>query len=74
MQAGFNALAQTAAEGARPILHAALSPDAEPGGYYGPCCWGETRGRPAASAVATQARSAEDCARLWDESVALVDG
>ena len=71
MQAGFNAMGQAASEGARPILYAALDPGAQPGGYYGPCCWGETRGHPTASRIMPQASNAADNARLWDVSETL---
>ncbi len=72
MQWGFNTLGQSAADGARPLLFAALDPAAEPGGYYGPCCWGETRGRPTASKIMPQAMDDAACARLWDASEALL--
>ena len=72
MQAGFNALGQPAAEGAQPLLFAALDAGAVGGGYYGPCCWGETRGKPAVARVMPQARDTGDCARLWEVSEGLV--
>lgn len=72
MQAGFNAVGQSAAEGARPLLYAALDAGAVGGGYYGPCCWGETRGKPAVARVMPQARDLGDCARLWEVSEGLV--
>ena len=68
MQAGFNTLAQSAANGALPELYAALDPGARPGGYYGPCCLNETRGRPTPSRIMPQARVAADSARLWEMS------
>lgn len=71
MQAGFNALGQSAAQGALPELYAALDPGARPGGYYGPCCLNETRGRPTPSLIMPQARSEADRARLWEMSEAL---
>lgn len=71
MQAGFSMLGQSAAAGARPLLFAALDAGAEPGGYYGPCCLWETRGRPTRSVVMPQARDAAACARLWDVSAEL---
>ena len=70
-QAGFNALGQPAAAGAKPILYAALDDQARPGGYYGPCCWGETRGAPAAARIMPRATRSADLARLWRESEAL---
>ena len=71
MQAGFNALGQSAADGALPILYAALDTAAVPGGYYGPCCWNETRGRPTASKIMPQAQDALARAQLWQASEAL---
>jgi NAD(P)-dependent dehydrogenase (short-subunit alcohol dehydrogenase family) len=71
MQAGFSALGQSAAAGALPELYAALDDGAKPGGYYGPCCLMETRGRVAPSKIMPQARNAADCARLWEMSEAL---
>jgi NAD(P)-dependent dehydrogenase (short-subunit alcohol dehydrogenase family) len=71
LQAGFNLLGQSAAAGALPILYAALDPAAKPGGYYGPCCWGETRGHPTESKIYPQAANPADCARLWNAAEAL---
>ena len=59
---------QSAADGARPILFAAASPDAQPGAYYGPGGMGELRGAPARALVMPQARDATAAARLWDVS------
>ena len=72
MQAGFNLLGQSAYEGARPTLYAALDPAAQSGAYYGPCCWGETRGHPAPARIMPQASNQADCARLWDATETLV--
>ena len=41
----------SAADGARPILFAAASPEAKPGSYYGPGGIGELRGAPAPALV-----------------------
>ena len=71
MQAGFSALAQSAAAGALPLLHAALDPAAASGGYYGPCCWGETRGAPAPARIMPQALDPAAQARLWEASAEL---
>ena len=71
LQTGFSLMGQSAAEGALPILYAALDPAAKPGGYYGPCCWGETRGRPAEARIYPQAADTGDCARLWDAAARL---
>jgi NAD(P)-dependent dehydrogenase (short-subunit alcohol dehydrogenase family) len=58
----------SAAEGARPILFAATSPDAKPGGYCGPGGFSELRGSPARALIMPQARDAAAAARLWDVS------
>ena len=71
LQAAFNALGQSAAAGALPELYAALDPGARPGGYYGPCCLNETRGRPTPSRIMPQARDEDGRNRLWDLSLAL---
>jgi NAD(P)-dependent dehydrogenase (short-subunit alcohol dehydrogenase family) len=42
---------QSAADGARPILFAAMSPKAQPGAYYGPSGIGELRGAPAPALI-----------------------
>ena len=64
-------LAQSAAEGALPILQAATDPAAAPGGYLGPTGPGELKGPPgpAKSAAFVDDRAAQD--RLWRESEAL---
>ena len=65
IQTAFNTLAQSAAQGAQPILYAALDPAAEPGGYYGPSRLNETRGPPAPSKVMPQAQDQATAERLW---------
>jgi len=47
---------QLAADGVRPILFAATSAKANPGGYYGPGGIGELRGAPAPALIMPQAR------------------
>ncbi len=64
---------QSAAEGARPILFAATSSRAKPGGYYGPGGIGELRGAPATALIMPQARNVADAARLWDISEKLTE-
>jgi NAD(P)-dependent dehydrogenase (short-subunit alcohol dehydrogenase family) len=59
---------QSAADGARPILFAAMGPHAKPGAYYGPGGIGELRGAPAPALIMPQARDAAAAARLWDVS------
>jgi NAD(P)-dependent dehydrogenase (short-subunit alcohol dehydrogenase family) len=61
----------SAADGARPILFAAASPEAKPGAYYGPGGIGELRGAPAPALVMPQARDAAAAAKLWDVSEKL---
>jgi NAD(P)-dependent dehydrogenase (short-subunit alcohol dehydrogenase family) len=70
LASGFAAplFGHSAADGARPILFAATSPEARPGTYYGPGGFGELRGRPAAALIMPQARDATAAARLWDVS------
>ena len=58
----------SAADGARPILFAATSLEAKPGGYYGPGGFSELRGAPARALIMPQARDASAAARLWDVS------
>ena len=58
----------SAADGARPILFAATSPQARPGVYYGPGGFSELRGAPAPALIMPRARDAAAAARLWDVS------
>ncbi|MCH7639515.1 MAG: SDR family NAD(P)-dependent oxidoreductase [Bacteroidetes bacterium] len=52
-------------QGALPTLYAATSPDAKPGGYYGPDGFYEARGYPASSKVMPHARDRQVAGRLW---------
>ena len=61
----------SAADGARPILFAATSPEARPGAYYGPGGFSELRGAPAPALIMPQARDAATAARLWEVSEKL---
>ncbi|QQA41171.1 SDR family oxidoreductase [Pelagovum pacificum] len=58
-------LFQPAAQGALPILYAATSDAAEPGGYYGPDRLRETRGHPAPAKVPRLAQDEKAAAKLW---------
>ena len=58
----------SAADGARPILFAATSPEARLGVYYGPGGFSELRGAPAPALIMPRARDATAAARLWDVS------
>lgn len=64
-------LGQSAADGAKPILFAATSANAKPGGYYGPGGLGELRGAPARALIMPQARDTATAAKLWDVSEKL---
>ena len=62
----IGALLGTALDGALPTIYAAASPDARPGGYYGPQGFQEMRGGDVGEAeVASQARDTVAAARLW---------
>ena len=61
----------SAADGARPLLFAATSPEAKAGGYYGPRGFGELRGSPARALIMPQARDAAVAAKLWEVSAKL---
>ena len=64
-------ISQSAAEGALPTLFAATSPDAEPGGYYGPNGFYELKGSPGPARIMPQARHLAAAAMLWDASATL---
>jgi NAD(P)-dependent dehydrogenase (short-subunit alcohol dehydrogenase family) len=64
-------LFQPAERGALPTLFAATSPQAQPGAYYGPDGFAETRGYPAAAKVPPQALDQSVAARLWELSETL---
>ena len=64
-------VSHSAAEGALPTLFAATSPQAEPGGYYGPNWFYELKGPPVPAKIMPQAKDAAVAARLWDVSAAL---
>ena len=71
MQGAFRLFGQSAVDGARPIVWAATSVAARPGGYYGPSGLGELRGPPSPSRIMPQALDLGACARLWAESEKL---
>jgi NAD(P)-dependent dehydrogenase (short-subunit alcohol dehydrogenase family) len=60
------------AHGALPTLFAATSPDARPGGYYGPDGLGERKGRTAPARVPAGAKDEAVAKRLWAETERLV--
>jgi len=57
--------------GALAILYAATSPEAQPGGYYGPDGFQETKGEVAPAYVPKAARDKPAAARLWKVSESL---
>jgi len=56
---------QDAAHGALPTLFAATSPDATPGGYYGPNGFQELKGDPVPVKIAPAAKDPAVAKRLW---------
>jgi NAD(P)-dependent dehydrogenase (short-subunit alcohol dehydrogenase family) len=64
-------ISHSAAEGALPTLFAATSPQAKPGGYYGPNGFYELKGPPVPAMIMSQATDAAVAARLSDISAAL---
>ena len=64
-------LAQSAAAGALPTLFAATSPDAKPGGYYGPQGLFELKGVVGEARIGKEARDVAVAGRLWDLSEQL---
>jgi NAD(P)-dependent dehydrogenase (short-subunit alcohol dehydrogenase family) len=64
-------IGQPAAQGALPTLFAATSPDAKPGGYYGPSGWNEWKGLPAPAKIPAAARDEAFAKRLWTETERL---
>ncbi len=67
----MSGLVPTAESAARPIVHAATSPDVTPAGYYGPAGPGEIAGRVGPAKLAARARDRALAARLWQTSEAL---
>jgi NAD(P)-dependent dehydrogenase (short-subunit alcohol dehydrogenase family) len=65
-------LSHSAADGALPVLYAAVSPEAEPSGYYGPGGFFEMKGPVAKAGIASQAKDESTAKRLWDISEKLV--
>ena len=57
---------QSAADGARPIVHAATAPEARGGELYGPGGYQQWRGAPARLAVSGPATDAAARRRLWE--------
>jgi len=66
-------ISQSAAEGARPVLHAATADDVRPGDYLGPAGPWEARGAPKRARATAAARDPALAERLWDVSCDLTD-
>ena len=64
-------LSQDAAHGALPTLYAATSPEATPGGYYGPDGFQELKGHPVPAKIAKAAQDPTLAKRLWAETERL---
>jgi NAD(P)-dependent dehydrogenase (short-subunit alcohol dehydrogenase family) len=64
-------IGQSAARGALPILYAATSPDAEPGGYYGPQGFMDMKGPPGPARSSKISRDPKIAAQLWLEAETL---
>ena len=62
---------QDAAHGALPTLFAATSPEAQPGGYYGPSGFQEMKGYPVPARITPAAKDVALARRLWAESERL---
>jgi len=67
----FRALVQPAGQGALPVLHAALAPEAAQGDCYAPSGRLQLRGSPVRIRPAPRALDQETGTRLWDASCAL---
>jgi NAD(P)-dependent dehydrogenase (short-subunit alcohol dehydrogenase family) len=64
-------LSQDAHHGALPTLFSAVSPTAQPGGYYGPDGFLETKGNPTAAKIPAAAKDQAVAAQLWEQSERL---
>jgi len=64
-------LSQSAENGTMPILYAATSPQAKPGGYYGPDGMSELKGSPGTARIMPQASDKTTAVKLWDVSEQL---
>jgi NAD(P)-dependent dehydrogenase (short-subunit alcohol dehydrogenase family) len=63
--------AQPAEKGALPVLLAATSPHAEPGGYYGPTGFQEMNGPVGQAEIKPWAQNREAAVMLWDRATEL---
>ena len=65
-------MSHSAADGAAPVLYAAVVPDAQPSGYYGPNGFYETKGPTGEAFTTPRARDAALAAQLWSVSEDLI--
>ena len=65
-------MAQSAANGAAPIVLAAAGTEARNGAYYGPTKYGDTRGPVGDSTIAAAAQDERAASRLWSLSEELL--
>ncbi len=68
---GNHLLAQSAEDGAKPTVQAAIGPDVKSGDYWGPDGFGELWGDPKRVGCSARARSTEDALRLFEVSEEL---
>ncbi|MFD1513824.1 oxidoreductase [Halomarina rubra] len=73
MRAANRLLAQTAEEGALPILYAATAPDVVGGAYYGPDGLAEMRGGPTRVESTERSHDLDAARRLWEYSEKATD-
>lgn len=73
MNLGNRLLAQSADQGAEPILYAAAMPTAQSGEYYGPDGFRQLRGHPRRVRARKAAYDTEASAQLWELSESLTD-
>ena len=71
MKVANTLVAQSAKQGALPLLYAATAPDAEGGAYYGPGGFMSMRGPPERQASSDASHDEADAARLWERSESL---
>ena len=64
---GMDLLLNTAERGSLPTLYAATSPEAKPGGYYGPQGFKEMRGWPGEARISDRAQNRTTAAALWEK-------
>jgi len=64
-------LSHDASHGALPTLFAAVSPTAEPGGYYGPDGLFQLRGAPTVAKIPAAAKDEAVAKRLWEQAERL---